>query len=79
MKSMPSQEPDGPHQLPYSEQNRCSVAGRRLDGGMCTVILIRDRAQRAWVFYPHGATGLGVRLSNAEACTLADHILGSPA
>lgn len=68
--------PDGPHQLPYNEQNRCTVKGQRLNGGACTVILIRDRAQRAWVFYPHGVAGMAVRLPNAEACTLADHILG---
>lgn len=71
-----SVDPDGPHQLPYGEQSRCVVMGQRLNGGACTVILIRDPAKRAWVFYPHGAAGLGVRLSNADACTLADHILG---
>ncbi len=82
MKSTSSQDPDdpdGPHQLPYDEQSRCVVWGERLDGGACTVVLIRDRAKRGWVFYPHGATRLGIRLSNADACTVADHILGGPA
>ena len=78
MKATPPQNPDGPPQLPYSEQSRCTVKGQRLDGGTCTVILIRDRTHRAWVFYPHGMSGLAVRLSNADACTLADHILGGP-
>jgi hypothetical protein len=76
LKSEP--DPDGPHKLPYNEQSRCVVKGQRLDGGACTVVLIRDRAKRAWVLYPHGVAGLGVRVSNADACTLADHILGGP-
>lgn len=77
MTSMPEQDPDGPHKLPHELQNRCVVTGRRLDGDTCTVVLIRDRAKRAWVFYPHGAAGLGVRLADAEAGKLADHIHGS--
>lgn len=37
-------DPYGPHQLPYGDQERCVVEGRRIDGsGQCTVIAIRDR------------------------------------
>jgi hypothetical protein len=76
MKSMPGHDPDGPHKLPYGQQSRCVVAGHLLDGDACTLILIRDRAKRAWVLYPHGVAGLGVRLPDAEAHKLADHING---
>ena len=76
MTRMPAHDPDGPHKLPHELQDRCVVTGRRLDGDACTVVLIRDRAKRAWVFYPHGAAGLGVWLADAEAHTLADHIHG---
>ncbi|MCA1702826.1 MAG: hypothetical protein LC808_05965 [Actinobacteria bacterium] len=67
---------DGPHMLPHDQQNRCVVKGRRLDGDTCTVILIRDRAKGAWVLYPHGAAGLGVRLLDVDANALAEHIQG---
>lgn len=76
MKSTPAHDPEGPHSLPPDQQSRCVVQGRRLDGDVCTLVLIRDRAKRAWVLYPHGAAGLGVRLSDAGANTLADHIHG---
>jgi len=49
--------PDGPHKLPYNEQSRCVVKGQRLDGGACTVVLIRDRAKRACACYPLRAPG----------------------
>ncbi len=78
MTSVPGHDPEGPHKLPYDLQSRCVVQGRRLDGDACTLVLIRDRAKRAWVFYPHGAAGLGVRLADAEAHALADHIHGGP-
>ncbi|MGH3938116.1 MAG: hypothetical protein ACRDTG_05700 [Pseudonocardiaceae bacterium] len=70
---------DGPHHLPYSEQERCAVEGRRIDGsGACTVIAIRDRQEPGWVLYPHGDAGLGVLLADAAAHTLAHRIGGSP-
>ncbi|MGH3929228.1 MAG: hypothetical protein ACRDTF_04545 [Pseudonocardiaceae bacterium] len=48
MKQSP--DPDGPHHLPYGEQERCAVEGRRIDGsGACTVIAIRDRKEHGWV------------------------------
>lgn len=62
--------------LPHDQQSRSVVKGHRLDGGQCTLILIQDRAKRAWVLYPHGAAGFGVRLSDADAHTFADHIHG---
>ena len=72
MKSTSSQDPDGPHQLPYDEQSRCVVWGERLDGGACTVVLIRDRAKRGWVFYPHRATRLRPpELTEGYACDVA--------
>lgn len=68
-------DPEGPHQLPYSEQERCAVEGRRIDGsGACTVIAIRDQRRRGWVLYPHGQAGLGVLIADADARTLAERI-----
>ena len=47
-------DPDGPHRLPYGEQERCVVRGLRIDGnGDCHVVIIRDRRRRGWVLYPH--------------------------
>jgi hypothetical protein len=69
-------EIDGPHRLPYGEQERFAVEGRRIDGsGQCNVVAIRDR--RGWVLYPHGMTGLGVLIADDAARTLADR-LGGP-
>lgn len=68
-------EQDGPHQLPYGEQERCAVEGCRIDGsGPCTVIAIRDRKRRGWVLYPHGVAGLGVLITDDDAHTLAQRI-----
>lgn len=68
-------EHDGPHHLPYGEQERCAVEGRRTDGsGRCTVIAIRDRQRHGWVRYPHGVAGLGVLIADDAAHTLVDHI-----
>lgn len=70
-------EVDGPHQLPSSEQERCAVEGRRIDGsGSCAVIAIRDRRRHGWVLYPHGVAGLGVLIADDAAHTLAGHIGG---
>lgn len=68
------QELSGPHELPYGEQERCAVEGRRIDGsGACTVIAIRDRRRCGWVLYPHGVAGFGVLIADDAAHTLADH------
>lgn len=76
---MKSLDLDGPHNLPYSEQERCAVEGRRIDGGgRCTVIAIRDRRRHGWVLYPHGETGLGVLIAYGDAHALAERI-GGPA
>ncbi|MCA1705943.1 MAG: hypothetical protein LC808_22855, partial [Actinobacteria bacterium] len=62
-----------------SQQERCAVEGRRIDGsGQCTVIAIRDRRRHGWVLYPHGETGLGVLIADRDAHVLADRI-GGPA
>lgn len=72
-------ELDGPHHLPYGEQERCAVEGRRIDGsGQCTLIVIRDRKRRGWVLYPHGVAGLGVIIDDDATYTLAGRI-GGPA
>ncbi len=77
MTQLPEQ--DGPHRLPYGEQERCAVEGRRIDGsGQCTVIVIRDRKRHGWVLYPHGVAGFGVLIDDAAAYTLAGRI-GGPA
>ncbi len=70
-------ELDGPHRLPQSEQERCAVEGRRIDGsGQCNVVVIRDRKHRGWVLYPHGMAGLGVLIADEAARTLAGRIGG---
>lgn len=72
-------EQDGPHHLPYGEQERCAVEGRRIDGsGQCTVVAIRDRKRGGWVLYPHGMAGLGVLIADEAARTLAGRIGGRP-
>lgn len=72
-------DPDGPHNLPYGEQERCAVEGRRIDGsGLCAVVVIRDRRRHGWVLYPHGVTGFGVLIAEDAARALAGHI-GGPA
>ena len=71
-------DPDGPHRLPYGEQERCVVRGLRIDGnGDCHVVIIRDRRRRGWVLYPHGVASFGVLIAGDAARTLADHIGGS--
>ena len=71
-------DPDGPHRLPYGEQERCVVKGLRIDGsGACSVVVIRDRRRRGWVLYPHGVASFGVLIAGDAARTLADHIGGS--
>lgn len=75
MTQLPEQ--GGPHHLPYGEQERCAVEGRRIDGsGRCTVVAIRDRMRHGWVLYPHGVAGLGVLIADDAAHTLAGHIGG---
>jgi len=56
---------------------RHAVVGRRVDGPEddCTVLIIRELDR--WLLYPHGAAGLGVELSIADAETLAHGILGT--
>ena len=77
MSQQPPREHDGPHQLPYREQERCAVEGRRIDGsGACTVIAIRDRSRHGWVLYPHGVASFGVLIDDEAAHTLAGHISG---
>lgn len=72
-----SSEVDGPHHLPYGEQERCAVEGHRIDGGgQCTVIVIRDRSRHGWVLYPHGVAGLGVLIADDAAHALACRITG---
>ncbi|HEX2299265.1 MAG TPA: hypothetical protein VHH34_12245 [Pseudonocardiaceae bacterium] len=67
---------EGPHNLPYGQQERCAVQGRRIDGsGACTVVVIRDRRRHGWVLYPHGETGLGVLIADEGARSLADRLM----
>lgn len=68
-------DPDGPHRLPYGEQERCVVKGLRIDGGGdCSVVVIRDRRRRGWVLYPHGVASFGVLIAGDAARTLAARI-----
>jgi len=59
---------------------RYAVVGHRVDASKgeedsCTVLIIRERDR--WVLYPHGAAGLAVELSTADAQILAHGILGT--
>ncbi|MGH3937588.1 MAG: hypothetical protein ACRDTG_02990 [Pseudonocardiaceae bacterium] len=66
-------DPDGSHKLPYGEQGRRTVEGRRIDSsGACTVIAIRDGRRPGRVLYPHGEVGLGVLIADVAAQRLAD-------
>lgn len=70
-----SPEPEGPHQLPYGEQERCAVEGSRIDGsGQCTVVAIRNRRRRGRVLYPPGVADFGVLIAEDAAHALAGHI-----
>ena len=70
-------DPHGPHNLPYGEQERCAVEGRRIDGsGRCTVIAIRDRRHHGRVLYLHGETGLGVLIADEAVQALAERLSG---
>lgn len=66
---------EGPHNLPYGQQERCVVEGRGIDGGgPCTAIAIRDRSRQGRVLYPHGEAGLGVLIPVDAAQVLADRL-----
>lgn len=72
----PPPDPDGPHNLPPGQQVRCTVQGKLLvGGGTCTVILIRDQERHAWVLYPHGAAGMGIRISDRDGREFAGCML----
>ena len=78
MSKQPPPEVDGPHRLPYGEQERCAVEGNRIDGsGQCTVVAIRDRRRHGWVLYPHGVASFGVLIADDAAHVLA-HRIGEP-
>lgn len=57
-----------------TQHARCAVEGQLVDGGgACTVVLIRDRD--GWLLYPHGVTGMAVRITGPDAVKLAGSIL----
>jgi hypothetical protein len=58
------------------ERARIVVTGKRTDdGARCTLVAIH-KIGGTWSLYPHGASQLGVRLTEADAATLAHAILG---
>lgn len=58
-----------------TEQTRCAVEGQLVNGGgACTVVLIRECTE--WVFFPHGVTGMAVRINGRDAAKAAATILG---
>jgi hypothetical protein len=60
--------------ISQTEQPRCVVEGQLLNGGgICTVVLIRER--KSWVLYPHGSTGMAVRIAEPDAAAVATAIL----
>lgn len=57
-----------------TEQTRCVVEGHLVNSGdVCTVVLLRERS--GWVLYPHGATGMGIHLTEPAAAAVATTIL----
>jgi hypothetical protein len=73
-------DPEGPHQLPLSEQQRRHVVrGRRLGESteVCTVVVLWDPARQHWVFYVHSSPRFAASVSSADAQAAARHILGS--
>ena len=62
-----------------NERSRTTAAGKRTDNGTrCTMLLVAE-VGGMWVFYPHGAAQLGVRIPKAEAVKLARAILADDA
>jgi len=60
--------------LSQTRHARCAVEGRLVNGGEpCTVVLIREHTD--WLIYPHGVTGLAVRITGPDAVKLAGRIL----
>lgn len=57
------------------ERSRTVVEGHRTDNGaLCSLLAVHERTG-AWVLLPHADPKLGVRLTPAEARTLAQAIL----
>jgi hypothetical protein len=58
-----------------NERRRLTAQGKRTDDGTrCTFLVVHEVGEK-WVFYPHGAAQLGVRLPQAEAHKVAQAIL----
>ena len=58
-----------------TEHTRCAVEGQLVNGGgACTVVLIQEHAD--WLLYPHGVTGMAVRIRKRDAAKVAATILG---
>ena len=60
-----------------NERGRVDVEGRRTDNGeRCTLVVVAE-VGRTWVFYPHGAAQLGVRVAAPEAMKVAEFLDGA--
>ncbi|MGH3797672.1 MAG: hypothetical protein ACRDSP_22610 [Pseudonocardiaceae bacterium] len=58
-----------------NERGRVVVAGKRTDdGARCTVVAVHEFGG-TWALYPHGFGKFGVRLSKADAGSVAAAIL----
>lgn len=57
-----------------TQHARCAVEGQLVNGGeACTVVFIRKHGE--WLLYPHGVTGMAVRISGPDATKVATRIL----
>lgn len=70
-----SRDVNGPHHLPQGEQERCAVAGVRIDAsGQRDAVPLQDRKRRGVVLCLHGVIGLRVLIDDNAARTLAKGI-----
>ncbi|MGH3795242.1 MAG: hypothetical protein ACRDSP_10165 [Pseudonocardiaceae bacterium] len=68
-------EPPGVVSQTENERGRLVVDGRRTDDcARCALVVVHE-VSGSWCFYPHGASQLGVRLSEADALVVANAIL----
>ncbi|MGH7743356.1 MAG: hypothetical protein ACREQ5_00840 [Candidatus Dormibacteria bacterium] len=63
----------GPHtDIPQPEQQRVMLEGRLLEGGLTTLIVIRDPVRASWVVYLEGLPDRAIRVSDEVMAAAGD-------
>ena len=60
-----------------NERGRVVVVGRRTDDNTRCALVVIHELGGTWSLYPHGVKQFGVRITKADAITMAQAILGS--